>query len=476
LADSDRFCVYAHRLRSTGQVFYVGKGTRLRAHTATGRTTAWHRKVMDDGFSVDILARELSEHEALQVERLCIERIGLRNLVNQTEPCVAIDPALQHEYAHLLRGDVPPTRRSRMSVSVQQRSKRFQLRVKHKLLRKPFFFTFEDEGEARSYGAQLHDMLQRGIVPAELAEMPATRNDPALITIVRAYVKGAPHLTASDEDLLGSMLPEVASVPLSALTYAWVERYVAELKREANLAPGTIRKRIGALARVIDWHLRSTASTAGNPLRLLPRGYSQYTSADRAALPAQARPKRDVQRDRRLTAKEEAAIRPHLGDLTLMFDLIVNTGLRLREAYRLRTDQVDLDKGILRVEGTKGTRGMLKPRTVPLVPHLRKLLARHCRGRVGLLFNYWNGEASQLDAVTARLSYLFGKAFAAGGVKDLTEHDLRHEATCRWFEHRTGKGWTFSEIEICRILGWTSTRMVLRYASLRGEDLAARLK
>jgi integrase len=92
-----------------------------------------------------------------------------------------------------------------------------------------------------------------------------------------------------------------------------------------------------------------------------------------------------------------------------------------------------------------------------------------------LMFPWWSGDPKDLDAVTSHLSYLFAKAFKAAGSADLTEHDLRHEACCRWFEHRTGAGWTFSEIEVCRILGWTSTRMALRYASLRGEDLAARL-
>ena len=36
-------------------------------------------------------------------------------------------------------------------------------------------------------------------------------------------------------------------------------------------------------------------------------------------------------------------------------------------------------------------------------------------------------------------------------------------------------GWAFSEIEICRIMGWTDTKMIMRYASIRGEDLAARM-
>jgi integrase len=363
-----------------------------------------------------------------------------------------------------------------MSVSVQQRGKRHQLRVKHRLLPRPFFFTFDDEAEARAYGAQLHALLERGIVPTELLAQPAPAEDPLLVELVRGYVKGAPHLTDSDDALLGTMLAELAGLRLSTVTYAWAERYVGELKIKRNLSPGTIRKRIGALARVVDWRLRSTDSRAGNALRLLPTGYSQYTAADRAKLPAAAAAKVDVERDRRLHPGEAEQLRAQMdADLAMLFDLIVDTGLRLREAYRLRVDQLDAKKGILHVEGSKGARGVIKPRTVPLVPALRKSLAAHCKGRVGLMFPWWSGDPATLKATTSRLSYLFAVAFKAAGVDDLTEHDLRHEAACRWFEHRTGAGWTFSEVEVCRILGWKSTRMALRYASLRGEDLAARL-
>jgi integrase len=362
-----------------------------------------------------------------------------------------------------------------MSVSVQARGHRHQLRVKHRLLGRPFFFTFDDEAEARAYGQQLQALLDRGIVPAELLAKPAPAHDPLLVEVIRGYVKGAPHLTTSDDALLGSMLAELVGVRVGQLTYAWAERYAQDRKRLDNLAPGTIRKRVGVLGRVIDWHLRSSGSAGANALRLLPAGYSQYTDEDRKALPPGVEARVDVQRDRRLHPGEEARIRPHLGEIALLFDVIVSTGLRLREAYRLRVDQLDGERGVLRVEGSKGTRGRIKPRTVPLVKPLRLALAKHCRGRVGLMFPWWSGDPKDLDAVTSHLSYLFAKSFKAAGSEGLTEHDLRHEAACRWFEHRTGAGWTFSEIEVCRIMGWTSTRMALRYASLRGEDLAARL-
>jgi integrase len=383
-----------------------------------------------------------------------------------------------------------------MAVSVQARGARFQLRVTHKLLPRPFFHTFDTEPEARSYGQQLAALLARGIVPAELlAAQTSAAPDPLLVQLVRDYTKGAP-ITDSDEAQLGHMLAELVGVRASGVTFAWCDAYVRRLKAR-KLAPSTIRKRVGALARVIDWHLLVSTPPGqvplANALRLLPTGYSSYSRAEVAEL--RLKPEeipRDIKRDRRLAPEElqriEAALagekredreRALAADpaLAMLFRLILDTGLRLREAYRLRTDQIDLQRGLLFVEGTKGHRGAEKPRTVPLRPSLVALLRRYLHGRVGLIFPFWDGTPGDLKKATARLSARFAVLFAYAKVPDFTEHDLRHEATCRWVLLRDQAGrWVFSDVEICRIMGWASLDMMLTYASLRGEDLAARLR
>lgn len=382
-----------------------------------------------------------------------------------------------------------------MAVSVQARGLKHQLRVTHRLLPRPFFHTFEDPVEARNYGEQLHALLQQGVVPAELLAKAARVDDPLLIEVVRAYEKAAP-ITDSDTALLGQMMDELACVRVGAMSYAWVDAYVRRLKAR-HLAPGTIRKRVGVLGRVLDWRIRATtlqgATPLANVMRLLPAGYSAYTRKEADALQLASVPvPRDVERDRRLAPGEEARIHAALAGqkrddreralavdpaFALLFSLIINTGLRLREAYTLRVDQVDMQRGLIHVEGTKGHRGQVKPRTVPMTPALQAELWPHLRGRVGLLFPYWDGSRDGMKKATAKLSARFAVLFDYARVADLTEHDLRHEATCRWVTMRAKRGgWAFSDIEVCRIMGWTSTRMMLRYASLRGEDLAARLR
>lgn len=383
-----------------------------------------------------------------------------------------------------------------MAISVQKRSGGHQLRVTHRLLPRPFFHTFADEAAARAYGLQLRELLDQGIVPTELLAQPAKSADDALVaTLVRGYLDGAPGLTDSDNELLTSILQqrEVEALRVSGVTAKWCDDYVMRLKRR-QLAPGTIRKRVGALARVIDWHqrLEGRAETRANALRMMPAGYSQYSQRDVIELGKRGlQARRDLARDRRLLPDEEARVRDALAGVkrpdrerlwpadtpfAMLFDLILGTGMRLSEAYKLRVDQLDLPRRVARIEGSKGARGQTRPRVVPLRPGLADQLQAYCEGRIGLLFPYWDGSKEDARRASGRLSQRFHTLFAYAGVDGFTEHDLRHEATCRWFTLRDERGaWVFSDLEICRIMGWTSTQMALRYASLRGEDLAARL-
>ena len=161
-----------------------------------------------------------------------------------------------------------------------------------------------------------------------------------------------------------------------------------------------------------------------------------------------------------------------------LFELILNTGMRLKEAYRIRREWYDPENQVIHLQGSKGWRGELKPRTVPVVKALRPLLEAHCVGKKGLLFPFWSGEDADAQYTSNTLSHRFKSLFKYANMDpDFTEHDLRHEATCRWVTMRTddGTGWMYRDSEICILMGWKSMDMYLRYASLRASDLSARL-
>jgi integrase len=94
---------------------------------------------------------------------------------------------------------------------------------------------------------------------------------------------------------------------------------------------------------------------------------------------------------------------------------------------------------------------------------------QRCGNRV---FPWWDGNASEraLVKLSDYLSKLYKSIFEQAGATGLNFHDLRHEATGRLFERTT-----LSEIQIMKITGHRSHRMVMRYANSRGSDLASKL-
>ena len=206
-----------------------------------------------------------------------------------------------------------------------------------------------------------------------------------------------------------------------------------------------------------------------------------------------------MERDRRLHLGEEARIRAILagekpegrerafelryqGALECLFELALETAMRLREMYTLSKDQV------VPVRANRVPREDQERRQAPGAAHVRRdqghpALRKAGRSRAsagwmgsssngGLLFPWWNGNPSDevLRKTTSLLSRQFARLFEAAGCADLRFHDLRHEATSRLFERSK-----LSDIEISRITGHKDPRVLRRYSNLRGSDLAAKL-
>lgn len=361
------------------------------------------------------------------------------------------------------------------------------------VLEKPIYLTYpaDQEEEARAYISKVEELLSRGIVPGELREPSRVSNIDGL---VRLYMREA-NPKPKDVQQLTAVCKAKGDTPLTSITAAWVDAWVSELKRLDNLAPATIRAKVGALARCTDWGMRKGLLTMpDHPLRTLPDGYAQYSKAD-AAL--SGKPRDDVSRDRRLEQGEyekiiavlEAGVLPrkqrplpleHVQALRLLFVLAVESAMRLREMYTLTLDQVDLAKRTVFLDRTKnGDKRQVPLSSVALAAltaYVEKRDATAC-AKPDALFPWWDGSLKDhdLSELSDRLSKLWhnnraGGIFEAAGCVGLHFHDLRHEATSRLFERTT-----LSEAQIMKITGHKSHAMMMRYANLRGSDLAAKL-
>ncbi|CAN7321008.1 tyrosine-type recombinase/integrase [Variovorax sp. LjRoot84] len=387
-----------------------------------------------------------------------------------------------------------------MAKARQKPSGMWEIGVRHPSLpggRK--YFTFDTEEQANGFGEQWTTMKLAGLPPpAELLKPVGPAH--SLGHVIRLWANSG--LAAPSQfSVLGSLISEVGAVKLADANYAWLSSYVQRLKVQNNLAPNSIRHRVQALGRAIDEFARTNPTmTIANPVRLLPKGYSTYTALDQKLVEASGKEvKEDVERDRRLHPGEEERIIAALSGkqrddrerglmliggnaLLCMFQLIVGSGLRLREAYRLQRGQIDLEAKVMRVQSSKQWRGKVVFRDVPMRPEVHRALSSYLSTRAMLpaayLFPFMEEEPDMtLKKVTQRLSDRFRIAFQYADCMDLREHDLRHEATCRWLELRDATGnWMFRLEEVNRIMGWSAnSTMAQRYASFRGSDLAQRM-
>jgi hypothetical protein len=74
------FYVYVHRRATTGEIFYVGKGSGYRAKVPKRNNKLWHSIVAKDGYTVEFVETGLQEQEAFALEVKLIALHGRRDL------------------------------------------------------------------------------------------------------------------------------------------------------------------------------------------------------------------------------------------------------------------------------------------------------------------------------------------------------------------------------------------------------------
>lgn len=376
----------------------------------------------------------------------------------------------------------------------------WELCVRHALLpggRK--YLSFPTEAAAADFARRWDLRKAAGLPPpADMlvqAPAPDRRNLGMLLRAFESSGVAAP----SQIKTLRLLDGEVGLTPLADVTLAWLMQYIQRCKtREPrNLAPSSIRHRVQAIGRSWEHHLlHHPAALPAWPGRSLPRGYSSYSEVDAQLVKAAGgSPRMDVVRDRRLNPGEEdrivrsltghipegreRALGLHDGDaLATLYTVIVNTGLRLLEAVRLRAEWIHDDRRVVRVQSSKQRHGRVSWRDVPTVPLVLAVLRdRATASTDGYLWPFIAEAGGDATRASRRVSARMLIAIRHAGINDLHEHDLRHEATCRWLEMRRRDGaWLLRMEEINRIMGWApGSLMAQRYASFRADDMAARI-
>jgi integrase len=141
--------------------------------------------------------------------------------------------------------------------------------------------------------------------------------------------------------------------------------------------------------------------------------------------------------------------------LTPIVCIALETGMRLGEIMYLKWSYINLESRVARLTVTKNG----ERRDVPLSSRavlILKALPRSLDGRV-------------FPIGTEAVKKSYHQAVERAGIDNLRFHDLRHEATSRFFERG------LDMMEVAAITGHKTLAMLKRYTHLRATDLAKKL-
>lgn len=337
---------------------------------------------------------------------------------------------------------------------IRQRSTgTWEITIRRKNLPKPIHASADTEVEAKVWAERMEAQLDSGFIPKEILT-DIQRSQKTISKWLDEYADEVA-ISPSDYPLLTVITKDIGALQLRQLSQQNLLDWIRQMK-DRQLTPGSIRKRVGALARAIDIAVHRELMQF-NPVRSLPRGYSNYVKNDGVII-------EDAARERRLEPGEEELLRNAIGDdveWTLLLTLALETAMRLSEIYTLTGEQIDIPKRTIFLDKTKNGDKRQVPLSSVAIKSLEDIPKK------GQVFSSYCGDKR---LTTMRLSRQFVTFAKRAGCSNLKFHDLRHEATCRLFE-RTN----LSDLQISLITGHRDPRMLRRYANLRGSDLAQRL-
>ena len=301
--------------------------------------------------------------------------------------------------------------------------------------------TFDNRTHAQQWARSVESDLDKGIVVDR-----RTAQRLSLAEVLERYrLEVTPTKPGSlDENLRLKAMAQrpFARIRMSALTSSLLAAYRDE--RLKLVSGATVNREFSVLSHAIDTARREwDVYLPTNPCGLVRR------------------PPQGHARNRRLQGDEEQRLLAACRNarnvwLAHFVALAIETGMRRGELLGLLWDNVDLERRTAFLPVTKNGESRGVPLSSRAVAVLRGLPASSS-GRV----------FGELTPLAVRLS--FNRATRRAGITGLRLHDLRHEATSRFFE----KG--LNVMEVASVTGHKTLQMLKRYTHLSVTDLATRL-
>lgn len=224
--------------------------------------------------------------------------------------------------------------------------------------------------------------------------------------------------------------------------------------RLKDVAPSTVRLDLALLSNLFTIARREwSIAGIGNPVSDV-RFPSPHKGRDRRLVPGE---------EERILRAAERSDKPWIKPL---IQLALETAMRRGELLSLTWSRLDLENRVAHLPETKNG----EARSVPLSEKATQILRSLPRSLDNRVIPLSANAARIAWSRTLERANREGKKEELTPIEDLRFHDLRHEATSRFFE-RTDLGM----MEIATITGHKDLRMLKRYTHLRAGDLAQKL-
>lgn len=321
----------------------------------------------------------------------------------------------------------------------------------------PRYRTFDTKSEAQAWAREIERAMTRGHMLPSREEERITFADALerYIREVTPHKRGALQESQRARRLIGSPLGRIY---LSNIGGKDLSAYRDQLTAE-DKAANTIRLDLALISHLYtvaktEWGMASLV----NPVELIKK------------------PKPAAGRDRRLQPGEEKRLLKAATRYREFHELIrfaLETGMRRSEIISMHWEHVDLVRRTVLIPEVKDAK-VVRSRFVPLsstAVEILKSLPRHSDAFVWSLSASFVTTGFGRIVSAARAAYVnefekAGRKPEQGYLMNLRFHDLRHEATSRFFERG------LNPMQVAAITGHKTLQMLKRYTHLKAEDLA----
>ena len=316
---------------------------------------------------------------------------------------------------------------------ITQKGPRYQVQIRKKGHR-PIFKSFQTLKDARTFAKDIEAKIERSVFQCakDAESMLFGELAGRYLNEVLIHKKGYDKEKYNIRPII-RFLKEYRLLEIKPHVIAAYRQH-----RLGQVARATVRRELGLISRVL-------ASAERDFGIYLPQGNPV----------AKIKKPKEAARERRPSNEELELLQ---SDKTIGHYVIfaIETGMRRGEIVNIKREHLidDFNK-LLYVPETKSD----LPRTIPL--------SRKAQGALKELLGAKNG-CGKISAES--VSQAFSRACLRHGISDLRFHDLRHEATSRFFE----KGLTIMEVSL--ITGHRSLPMLNRYTHLKPQSLLDKLE